>query len=164
MLLVAFGFALSLLAVLWRLTYRTRYIDLDFKYYFLLLVSVLGTFLAFLGFRELASGAINETNLDYSQILTVLSLLAAGIITGYFTFTYEQSAEDERPLTTALSSGFAFLFYFTFASISFYMGKSKQIHGAEGANIVGPIIMWVLLLANSLHDFWDYRKAQPKTV
>lgn len=158
MLLVAFGFALSLLAVLLRLRYKTRKIVLDRKYYLLLALSVAGTVLAFIGFLLLARVPVNET-VDYSQILTVLSLLAAGIITGYFTFTYEQSAGDELALTTALSSGFAFLFYFTFGSISFYMGKSKQIHSTECANIIGPVIMWVLLLANSFHDFWDYRKA-----
>lgn len=157
MLLVVLGFGLSLTAVLLRLTYGTRKIKLDYWYYSLLLVSVVGTLVAYLGFRELASVVVNEA-VDYSQILTVLSLLAAGIITGYFTFTYEQSAADERFLPTALSTLFALLFYLTFGSISFYMGKSKQIHSTEGANTVGPIIMWVLLLANSFHDFWDYRK------
>jgi hypothetical protein len=157
MYLVAFGFGLSLTAVLLRITYRTRNINLDRKYYALLLISVIGTFVAYLGFRQLAAVAVNEA-VDYSQILTVLSLLAAGIITGYFTFTYEQSAPDERFLPTALSTCFAVLFYLVFGAISFYMGKSKQIHSTEGANTVGPIIMWVLLLANSFHDFWDYRK------
>jgi NADH:ubiquinone oxidoreductase subunit 2 (subunit N) len=154
---VAVGFALSLIAVLLRLAYGTRNIKLDRKYYTLLLISLIGTFLAFSGFRQLAGVAINET-VDYSQILTVLSLLAAGIITGYFTFTYEQSAPDERFLPTALSTCFALLFYLVFGAISFYMGKSKDIHSTEGANTVGPLIMWVLLLANSFHDFWDYRK------
>lgn len=154
---VAAGFALSLIAVLFRLAYGTRNIKLDRKYYALLLISLIGTFLAFSGFRQLAGVPINET-VDYSQILTVLSLLAAGIITGYFTFTYEQSAPDERFLPTALSTCFALLFYLVFGAISFYMGKSKQIHSTEGANTVGPLIMWVLLLANSFHDFWDYRK------
>ena len=157
MYFVVFGFLLSLVAVLLRLVYGTRRIPLDGKYYGLLLISVIGTFLAYLGFRELASVAVNES-VDYSQILTVLSLLAAGIITGYFTFTYEQSAADERFLLSLLSTCFALLFYLTFGSISFYMGKSKQIHSTEGANTVGPLIMWALLLANSFHDFWDYRK------
>jgi hypothetical protein len=157
MLLVALGFGLSVIAVLLRLTYRTRKIKLDYKYYILLLISVIGTFLAYLGFRQLAAVAVNEM-VDYSQILTVLSLLAAAIITGYFTFTYEQSAADELFLPTALSTSFVLLFYLVFGSISFYMGKSKQIHTTEGANTVGPLIMWVLLVANSFHDFWDYRK------
>jgi hypothetical protein len=157
MLLVALGFGLSVVAVLLRLTYGTRRIKLNLKYYTLLLISITGTFLAYLGFKRLAAVAVNEA-VDYSQILTVLSLLAAAIITGYFTFTYEQSAADERFLPTALSTLFVLLFYLVFGSISFYMGKSKQIHTTEGANTVGPLIMWVLLLANSFHDFWDYRK------
>ena len=158
MCLVAAGFALSFLAVLLRLAYRTRFIKLGPKYYALLFISVIGTFVAYLGFKQLTGEAVNEA-VDYSEILTVLSLLAAGIITGYFTFTYEQSAEEERFLPTALSTCFALLFYLTFGAISFYMGKSKQIHSTEGANSVGPVIMWVLLLANSFHDFWDYRKS-----
>ncbi len=152
---------LSFFAVLLRLAYGTRNIILDWRYYALLLLSLFGTLVAYLGFRQLAGVPVNEM-VDYSQILTVLSLLAAGIITGYFTFTYEQSAADERFLPTALSTCFALLFYLVFGAISFYMGKSKQIHSTEGANTVGPIIMWVLLLANSFHDFWDYRKGPPQ--
>jgi hypothetical protein len=153
------GFCLSLLAVLLRaFLYQTRDIKLGRKYYILLLLSVLGTIFAGVGLLQLTHVEINE-GVDYSHILTVLSLLAAGIITGYFTFTYQDAAEDERFLPTAISICFVLLFYLVFAAISFYMGKSKQIHSAEGAIILGPVIMWALLLANAFYDFWDYREA-----
>ncbi|HKO99668.1 MAG TPA: hypothetical protein VJU86_22005 [Pyrinomonadaceae bacterium] len=160
---VAGGFALSLIAVLLRLRYGTRRIALNYKYYSLLCLSILGSILAFIGFLQLSRTPINQ-NVEYAQILSILSLLAAGIITGYFTFTYEQAASDELLFPTAYSTCFALLFYFVFSLISFYMGKSKHVHSTEAANIVVPIIMWVILLANAFRDFWDYRKGPTKSL
>jgi len=158
---VAAGFALSFIAVLLRLLYGTRSIELDAKYYSLLVLSIFGTILAFIGFLQLSRVPVNP-GVEYAQILSILSLLAAGIITGYFTFTYEQAASDELLFPTAYSTCFALLFYFVFALISFYMGKSRHVHSTEAANIVVPIIMWVILLANAFRDFWDYRKGPLK--
>lgn len=159
MYLVIIGFSLAFLAIILRaVILQTRKTKLDLKYYAFLSLSVIGSVIAGFGFSQLAQTEVNE-NFDYSQILTVISLLAAGIITGNFTFTYEEMAEDEIFITTLISICFTFLFYFVFAAISFYMGKSKQIHSVEGAVLIGPIIMWALLLANALYDFWDFRKS-----
>lgn len=162
MYFVAVGFSLSLIAVLLRLLYRTRRIRLDYKYYSLLCLSIVGSLLAFIGFLQLSRTPINES-VEYAQILSILSLLAAGIITGYFTFTYEQAASDELLFPTAYSTCFALLFYFVFSVICFYMGKSRHVHNTEGANIFVPVIMGVILLANAFRDFWDYRKGPEKS-
>ena len=98
--------------------------------------------------------------MDYSQILTVLSLLAAAIITGFFTFTFTEAAPDKHLMPSAISSCFVVLFYLVFAAISFYMGKSGHIHNAPYATCVVPMIMWVLLVANVVYDFWDYRDGE----
>ena len=94
---------------------------------------------------------------DYSQILTVLSLLATGIITGFFTFTFQDAAHDERWLATAISICFALLFYTVFGALSLYVGRSAHIRAAEYAASLLPLLMCLLLLANALYDFWDYR-------
>jgi hypothetical protein len=155
---VALGFVLSLAAFLLRASKRRTGWNLNFKYYRLLILSVVGSVFAFVGFLRFSHGTVNDV--DYSQILTVFSLLASGMIAGYFSFTFEQAADDERFFPFALSTCFILLFYLVFAAISFYMGKSRRIQSIEGANIIAPVIMGMLLLAISVREFWDYRKAQ----
>jgi cytochrome bd-type quinol oxidase subunit 2 len=155
--LVALGFVLSLVAFILRgLKARTEW-NLDWKYYRLLALSVFGSVLAFIGFLLFSHGT--PDTVDYSQILTVFSLLASGMIAGYFSFTFEQAADDEQFFPFALSTCFILLFYLVFAAISFYIGKSSRIQSIEGANIIAPVIMGMLLLAISVREFWDYRKA-----
>ncbi len=39
-------------------------------------------------------------------------------------------------------------------------GKSSNIHNAPHAITIGPMIMWLLLVATALYDFWDYRESE----
>lgn len=158
MYLVMLGFVLTSLGILLREgLYKTREIPMTRKYGGLLGLCIGGSVAALLGFFQLASTSANS-NTDYSQMLTILSILAAGITTGYFTFSYGDVGEDEHILATAIALVFVALFYLTFAAISFYMGKSEIIHSTEGANLIGPLIMWLILMGNVLYDFWDYRE------
>ena len=154
--LVALGFALSLVAFILRGLRPRRNWGLDRQYYGLLGLSVFGSVLAFIGFLRFSHGTPNTG--DYSQFLTVLALLASGIISGYFNFTFDQAAEDEKFFPSALSICFILLFYLVFTAISFYIGKSNKIHDVEGANIIAPLIMLILLVAIAVREFWDYRK------
>ena len=158
---VIIGLTLALLSTLLRATlYNNREIPLNRKYYGLMCLSLAGSIFGVIGFFQLAQTAIDTSGVDYSQILTVLSLLAAAIVTGFFTFTFTEAASDELLMPSAISACFTILFYLAFAAISFYMGKSSHIHNAPYAMFVVPTIMWVLLVANSLYDFWDYRDGE----
>lgn len=159
---VAGGLALTLIAFFLRGAKRRLEWNLDRKYYRLLLLSAAGSVLAFVGFFQLSRGPASENPVDSSQVLTVFSLLASGIIAGYFNFTFDQAAEDEQFFPSALSISFILLFHLVFAAISFYIGKSKIMHAIEGVNIIVPLIMLILLLSINVREFWDYRKAPPK--
>jgi len=155
---VIFGLALALLSTILRATlYKNRKIPLNRKYYLLLCLSLVGGIVGAIGFFQLAQTPIDTSAVDYSQILTVLSLLAAAIVTGFFTFTFTEAADDEILFPSAISGCFVILFYLVFAAICFFMGKSGHIHNAPYAIIIVPTIMWLLLIANTLYDFWDYR-------
>lgn len=155
---VIVGLILALISTILRATlYKNRKIPIDAKSYTILCLSLLGGIIGAIGFFQLAQTPIDTSGVDYSQILTVLSLLAAAIVTGFFTFTFTEAADDELLLPSAISGCFVVLFYLVFAAISFYMGKSSHIHNAQYATSIVPSIMWVLLVANSLYDFWDYR-------
>jgi xanthine/uracil permease len=143
--------------ILRTILFTSRKITLDKKYYGLIGLSLLGSAVGSWGYHDLISGNV-DTATDYSQILSVLSLLAAGIIAGFFTFTFTQAADDERVLTSLISGCFVVLFYTVFAALSYYMGKSAHIHNAAYTSFVGPFIMGLLLVGNTLFDFWDYRE------
>ncbi len=152
------GLILALLSSILRaVKYKVRETPMNLQYYWLLSLSLIGSIVGAFGFSQLAQTSIDPSSVDYSQILTVLSLLAAAIITGFFTFTFTEAASDERLIPTAISCCFVVLFYLVFAAISFYMGKSSNIHNAPYARFFVIAIMWVLLVANHLYDFWDYR-------
>jgi hypothetical protein len=153
---VGAGFFLSLIAFILRgLKARIDW-GLDCKYYSLLGLSVLGSVLAFIGFLKFSHGIPDKV--DYTQTLTVMALLTSGIIAGYFNFTFDQAADDEKFFPSALSICFILLFHLVFAAISFYIGKSERIHEVEGANVIAPLIMLILLVAIAVREFWDYRK------
>lgn len=165
MKLIVVGCILAIVALLGRaITFEGRTIELGRRFYTLLAVSVAGSLMAFKGFFDLANAMpmpmlpLPSNAVDYSQILTVLSLLAAGIVTGFFTFTFQDAADDERWLATAISTCFVILFYCVFGALSLYVGKSAHIRASEHASTLLPLIMWLLLLANALYDFWDYRE------
>lgn len=154
---IAFGFILSLIAFIIRGLKARRDWKLGWKYYGLLALSVVGSIFAFIGFLQLSHAT--PDNVDYAQVLIVLSLLTSGIISGYFNFTFDQAALDEKFFPSALSICFILLFYLVFTAISFYIGKSSRLHEAEWANIIAPLIMMILLIAIAVREFWDYRKA-----
>jgi len=64
---------------------------------------------------------------DYSSVLTILSLLAAGIIAEFFVFSHGQAAHDEKFFPNAIAICFMGLFYLLFGAVSFYIGKGKVI-------------------------------------
>jgi len=167
MWLVALGCLLAVGSLIGRaVIFNGRAMPLSRKFYALLACSLAGSLLAFRGFYELANSCPVPTlptpanTADYSQILTVLSLLAAGIVTGFFTFTFQDAANDERWIATAISVCFAVLFYAVFGALSIYIGLSPHVRASEHATIILPPIMWLLLAANVLYDFWDYRDGE----
>ena len=162
MILLAFAFALCSTAFLIRAySFPTREVELrgDGRYWFLIVLSLIGSSIAFFGFRELANAPANASA-DYTSVLTILSLLAAGVIAGYYGFTFWEAAEDEYAVSNAISIGFTLLFYFLFGAVSFYMGKSENIHSAENIATIFPLIMSLILAVNAVYDFWDYRKEE----
>lgn len=157
MLLVAAGFGLCLSVLLIRaIIYKKD--ESEWKcYYCFLALCIVASFIAFLGFNKLAS-APTGTGADYSSVLTILSLLAAGIIAGFFVFSHTERAHNEKFFPNAIAICFMGLFYLLFGAVSFYIGKSEDIHIAERITILIPFIMWVILVVNTLFDFWDYRE------
>jgi len=162
-ILVALGGTLAFVAVLCRFGFyaQSRIIKFGWKYYLCILMSFLGTILAAIGFYLLVTQTPINAKQDYSQILGVLSLLAAGIITGFFTFSYVNVSDDEVILPTCISCCFVVLFYLVFLAISYYVGRSSATHNIENVEGVVPGIMWLLLVANMIYDFLDYRKNEP---
>ena len=150
------GFILQLLAVAIRATvYRNQHFTLSWSYAFLTILSIIGCVFAFVGFTIFAHAAVHP-GVDYGIILTVLALLSAGIIAGFFTFSYQEAGNNDKCFPNFISIGFTLLFYLLFGAVSFYIGKSEQIHKVEYASTIVPIIMALILAVNSLFDFWDY--------
>ena len=156
------GLVFSLFSIIWRsIRYKDGKVAPNDRFYWLWLMGLatVGCILGTIGFFLIVQTSIDSSGVDYSQILTVLSLLAAAVVVGWFTFTYAQALEDEAQITTAISCCFFILFYIIFAAISFYMGRSSHVHKAPYTTCIVPIIMGLLLLTNTLFDFWDYRKS-----
>jgi len=94
---------------------------------------------------------------DYSSVLLIISLLTAGVISGKFAFTHHDVATDEVIITTGMSAILALLFYLLFGAVAYYAGLSKGIGDAPYISFSIPVVMWLVLTWNTLHDFWDYR-------
>lgn len=94
--------------------------------------------------------------MNYSSVLTILSLLAAGVIAGKFAFSHHEVASDERPLATALSILIVLLFYVLFGAVAYYSGISDGVSTAPLVEFLIPSIMGIVLISNTLHDYWDY--------
>ena len=62
-----------------------------------LIASIVGSTIAFFGFVLLIINP-DKSCTDYNIILTVLSLLSAGIISGFFSFSYQKAHKEERCL------------------------------------------------------------------
>ena len=150
------GFIIQSVAVVIRAKlYNNRRFHLDKKYACLTSFSIIGCLFALIGFF-LLSHADAHCGVDYNIILTVLALLSAGIISGFFTFSYQYSGDNDRWFPNLISVGFSLLFYLLFGAVSFYTGKSQNIHSIEYASTIVPIIMAIILVVNTLFDFWDY--------
>ncbi len=122
-----------------------------------LVVCVIANVIAYWGFWTLASGPVDES-VNYGSILSVLSLLSAGVIAGNFAFTHQEAASDEAVIVTIIACCFVSLFYLLFAGVCFYSGKSIDIQSAPGAAELIPTIVFVILLVNTFYEFWDYRE------
>lgn len=152
------GGFISIISVIFRaVIFNDRKKTTGCKYWGFMGIPIEGSVIGFIGFLRLAHLPVDSSQIDYSQILTVLSLLATAVITGFFSWSFTESAKDENFIVTAISVCFIGLFYLLFSAISFYMGQSENIHNAPYAAILVPIIMWLLLTVNTLLDFWDYR-------
>ena len=128
----------------------------------LLLFSNLGHLLALIGFIIL-SCSLSPTDFSFTTELTILSLLATGVIAGYYSFSYQKATKEELPLARKIGVCFTILFYCIFSSIAFYMGSSVEIHKSELARFIIPFIMLLILLGNTYFDFWDYLKGDKNT-
>ncbi|MFN5027956.1 MAG: hypothetical protein ACK5D9_02310 [Burkholderiales bacterium] len=91
MLFIIVGVLTSISALAIRAqTFPSRRILLASRYWILLIQSLLGTCLACVGFYQLATVLpapvlpVSTNMPDYGQVLTVLSLLATAIVTGFF--------------------------------------------------------------------------------
>jgi hypothetical protein len=157
LLLIISGIIAISAIVLRSILYKTRNFNPDVKYRYIIYWAITGNIVAYAGFLDMSFDLANPRG-DYSSVLTVLSLLSAGVIAGNFTFTYQRSALDERFLPNMIAACFAILFLFLFGSLSFYIGKSVQVRNAEWMPWLGPSIMFIILFTNTLFDFWDYRQ------
>lgn len=122
-----------------------------------LLCCILANILAFSGFMLLTLDAPNPES-RYDLILSVLSLLSAGVIAANFAHSHQEAAEGETWLSTALSALFALLFYVLFGAVCLYSGMSSEIHVAPFANVIIPIVAFMIMIANSIYDSWDWRE------
>lgn len=163
--LVFVGMIVAVVAIILRAFFfrKSRHFEFGWHYYLCISMSMFGTVLAALGYflliTESPVGTAPPTNTtsDYSPILSVLSILAAGITAGFFAFSYNDMGNEEIILPTLLSICFVILFYVVFGALSLYMGRSRQVHFAEYVSVFGPLIMWMLLAANVAYDYLDYR-------
>jgi len=150
------GLILQLLTVVIRaIAYKNQQFTFNWRYYLLAGCSFIGCVFGGVGFYILAQ-ATAQPGVDYGIILTVLALLSAGIISGFFTFSYQEADKNDEYFPNFICFGFILLFYLLFGAVSFYIGKSEQIHKAEYASTIVPVIMALILAVNSLFDFWDY--------
>jgi hypothetical protein len=156
-LLIIAGIVSVTSIILRAMLHETRNFDYSLKDWLILGLSIIGNVIALFGFFKLSTGPANPS-VEYSSVLTILSLLSAGVIAGNFTFSYQEAAADERLLPNLISSCFTILFLFLFGSVSFYMGKSAQVSRAEEITILGPLIMFLIMITNTIFDFWDYRE------
>ena len=139
-----------------RFLYKTQKEAQRPSFWWLMYVSLLGNILGAVAFYQLSTLPVVE-GFDYSKILTVLSLLAAAVIAGFLAWSFMDAAKDEIMITTFISICFTSLFYALFFALSFYIGKSKYTHYAEFAPLICSLIMWIIMMVNTLIDFWDYR-------
>ncbi len=155
LLLCAFGIAVYCTYERSRL-YPERIFGINKTYWRIIGIAILGDIIALIGFIFLSYGQSNPC-VEYSNVLTILSLLSAGAIASNFAFSYQTAKTDESSFTFLLAVGYKILFLLLFGSLSFYIGKSVQVSKAEWIQIIVPVIMFIIVFTNTIFDFWDYR-------
>jgi len=152
------GFLLALTAISLRAALFPGRKVTDCRLYFgLKVLAIFSTVIAGLGFSCMAHAPADVSGADYSQVLSLLGVLAAAALIGFF--TYKSSGTGAIGQTVA-SASFMGLFYLLFGAISFYLGMSTSMHQASGMGSLLPFIMWVFLVVNVLLDFADYPAAE----
>lgn len=153
---VAAAFLIYLVTIIFRTALCTPTIAVSNpRYWIPLSVALLADGVAGYGFNVLMQRSPTPDT-SYSAVLTILSLLAAGVIAGRLAFSHQEIAQDERALGTSLSVLLALLLFLLFGAVAYYAGLSSDISAAPDIHIVIPVIMGVLLLANTVSDYWDY--------
>jgi hypothetical protein len=160
-MLVPLGFLLHLAATMQRgREYAEGRVESDDPRYFrnLLTASVAGAVLALGGFLALANSPAHP-GVDYGSTHLILAILAAGVTAGFFAFSVAGGGRGEADLANIISITYMALYYLLFGALSFYMGKSQEIHDAEGMTILGPFVLFGIMVVSVLFNFWDYRRA-----
>jgi purine-cytosine permease-like protein len=128
---------------------------------------ILGSTIAALGWALLAHGGQGEacenvTEAGYADVLTVLSLLAAGAIAGWCAVEYQEFDPSETHLLNVIAGLFVAVFYVLFTAICYYLGKNPRTRDVQGIHWVIPLTMWLILLVFALIDIADYRPTDKK--
>ena len=123
--------------------------------------SILSIPFAIFGYSCLIRSPINEAN-DYSLIIATLSLLSVGVIAGFFRFTFGEARKENVTfiLSNAVAISFNTIFYFLFGLVCYCIGRSTHTETIGDVSFFVPAIMGVILVANTLFDYWDYVKIE----
>jgi len=160
MIYIWISFGINIILILTRgFIFPNRDFKINKVWWILIVISLIADIVAFKGFQDLLSTLfVKDNSSSYTTILTVLSLLSSGIIAGNFTFSYQDSAEDESLLTNTISIIFISLFYLLFSAVTYYTGKSVEVYKIDYLIYILPAIMTLILIANTLYNYWDYRE------
>jgi len=137
--------------------YTSRDFSIDFRWWLLVFCAMIPNVLVYIGLHNLLVCTEN-TGVDHSSILSVLSLLSAGVIAGNFAFSYQDASDDEIILPNAISLVFVNLFYLLFGAVTYYFAESTDVLSVSGFTWILPTIMTLILTANTLNNYWDYRE------
>lgn len=97
---------------------------------------------------------------DYIPVISVVALLTAGVIAGRFCITLQDIADGERIIANTISIGFSLLLYVLFVAIAFYSGLDTTMATAPHVGWFIGAIVFLTLVLNTLHDFWDYHEGE----
>lgn len=154
---IVIGLILYLLAVGYRAVFCSIDTDLKDPHFVVpLCICMFANGLAGMGFAGLIAQP-HEDGANYTAVLIILSLLTAGVISGKFAFTHHDLAHDEKVLGALMSLLLVILFYTLFGSVSYYAGLTESVSTAPFIYLSIPVIMVLVLIWNTIHDFWDYR-------
>ena len=155
---ISFGINVGLILIR-GIIFKNRNFKINYIWWLLIICSLIANIIAFFGFQNLLDTLyVKEESNNYTTILTIFSLLSSGIIAGNFAFSYQDSADDEGLLTNAISIVFISLFYLLFSLVNYYTGKSIEVNKIDGLRYILPTIMTLILIANTLYNYWDYRE------